>query len=48
LQRLFPTSHITFDLDDCDRVLRIAGEAVCPQQVVACLAAAGFGCALLD
>jgi hypothetical protein len=48
LRRLFPTCRITFDLADCDNILRIAGAAQCPSQAVACLVAAGYECTRLD
>lgn len=47
LQRLYPDCRITFDLDDCDKVLRMAGALICPQVVAACLARAGYACAPL-
>lgn len=48
LQRRLPTCRITFDLDDCDKVLRIAGESVCLQTVAACLARFGVACTPLE
>lgn len=48
LRQLFPACRITFDLEDCDKVLRIAGYAVCPQAVAACLAQAGYACTPLE
>jgi len=48
LQRRFPACRITFDLDDCDKVLRMAGPLVCPQAVGACLAQAGYECTPLE
>ena len=48
LQGLFPTCRITFDLEDCDNILRIAGAPNCPKQAVACLRAAGYDCTVLE
>lgn len=48
LQRRFPACHITFDLDDCDKILRMAGHPVCLQAVGACLAQAGYECTPLE
>lgn len=48
LQRRYPAARITFDLDDCDKVLRMAGPRVCPRAVGACLAQAGYVCTPLE
>ncbi len=32
LSDYFPNSRITFDLEDCDRILRVAGDNVCPKK----------------
>jgi hypothetical protein len=48
LQRLLPTCRITFDLEDCDNILRIAGHSICPTQVIACLVGAGYDCLTLE
>lgn len=48
LQHRFPTARITFDLDDCDKVLRLAGPPVCVQAVGAYLAQAGYQCTPLE
>lgn len=48
LQQLFPACRITFDLEDCDNVLRIAGFPQCPRQTIACLVDAGYECAALE
>ncbi len=36
LKQLFPGSKVSFDLDDCDRVLRIESSAPIDVQQVAC------------
>ena len=33
-----------FDLDDCDRILRIVSNDLCPRQVESTLQTAGFDC----
>jgi predicted RNA binding protein with dsRBD fold (UPF0201 family) len=42
LSDCFPNSRITFDLEDCYRVLRVAGDDVCPQKTIALLSLLGF------
>ena len=39
--------RITFDLEDCDKVLRIEGTNVEPDNIIGLLSAAGFSCTLL-
>lgn len=43
----YPESCVTFDLDDCDKVLRIKNETVCVQQVIALLNDFGYYCDVL-
>jgi hypothetical protein len=40
----FPQCRINFDLDDCDRVLRVEGENFAAGNVVRVLNEAGFVC----
>ena len=44
----FPESKINFDLDDCDRVLKIAGKNFIPEKVMAVLNVNGFECKILE
>ncbi len=37
-----------FDLDDCDHVLRIESDDLCPRRVESLLQTAGFNCHELD
>lgn len=48
LQDNFPGSRINFDLDDCDKVLRIEGEHICSVRVMEVVAGKGFKCAILE
>jgi hypothetical protein len=41
-------AKINFDLDDCDRILRIKGRNVCSLNVIKLLTENGFECSLLD
>lgn len=44
LQRLFPGSKVNFDLEDCDRVLRVEGHSICVEKIKALLWREGFEC----
>lgn len=48
LQQQFPLAQITFDLDDCDRILRMENETINPHQVTITLTQLGFNCQPLD
>ena len=44
----FPGTKINFDLDDCDKVLRMEGHNIAPQHVVTLVCANGFHCSILE
>jgi hypothetical protein len=44
----FPETEFSFDLDDCDRILRAEGNDERSQQIVSLLHNAGYNCELLD
>ncbi len=48
LHHILPGSTINFDLEDCDKILRIDHKLVEPTQVIALLADKGFRCAVLQ
>ena len=48
LQQHFPGNKINFDLDDCDRVLRIEGNNFITGNVIQELKKWGFMCHLLE
>jgi hypothetical protein len=48
LNRLFPGSKITFDLDDCDKILRIESERIVPEEIASILFGRGFVCEVLE
>jgi hypothetical protein len=43
----FPRNKINFDLSDCDRILRIEGEAICVDTIYELISAAGYRCEVL-
>lgn len=47
LQRLFPGSRVNFDLEDCDKVLRVEGHDLCDKQIMTLVKTVGYDCAVL-
>jgi hypothetical protein len=45
---LFPNARINFDLDDCDRILRVESERITPTEVAQVLSSKGFVCEVLE
>jgi hypothetical protein len=43
-----PESRISFDLEDCDRVLRIEGNEVCATGIIELMSEAGYLCEVLE
>lgn len=48
LARQFPLFKINFDLDDCDRILRVEGEEVSNQQIISIINKVGYQCQPLE
>ncbi|MBW7915002.1 MAG: hypothetical protein H3C54_15155 [Taibaiella sp.] len=48
LRTILPGSRINFDLEDCDKVLRIDYESVDPAHVTGILAGRGFECCVMQ
>ncbi len=48
LAEKLPGSRINFDLEDCDRILRVEAAFVCPDQVRGLLLESGYHCERLD
>jgi hypothetical protein len=44
----FPGSRINFDLQDCDRILRVEGKDFCAHQVMMLVSKNGFHCEILQ
>jgi len=44
----FPFSKINFDLEDCDRILRVEGNDVCIKTIIELISAHGFECKVLQ
>jgi hypothetical protein len=48
LEQAFPGFQLNFDLDDCDRILRVAGQNILPGKIMEILHANGFHCSVLE
>ena len=48
LSKEFPSFKINFDLDDCDKILRVQGKDICNEKIVALINATGFQCLAFD
>jgi hypothetical protein len=48
LLRHFPNSKVNFDLDDCDKVLRVEGQNLRIEKVMTLVIEKGFQCKVLD
>jgi len=44
----FPGSRINFDLQDCDKILRVEGKSFSSMQIIALLKENGFYCSILE
>ncbi|MGN6342063.1 MAG: hypothetical protein ACTHML_13910 [Ginsengibacter sp.] len=48
LNRHFPSFMINFDLHDCDKILRVKGEAIPVDRIIDLVSANGFHCSVLN
>ncbi len=51
LQKLlvhFPNNKINFDLEDCDKILRVEGKNILPEKIREILNEEGHDCEILD
>ena len=48
LVQQLPGCRIVFDLDDCDKVLKVEGSNFIPEQVVQVVKQSGFECSILE
>lgn len=47
LRNCAPYAAITFDLEDCDRILRVESEAFEIDGIISCMQAHGYACEIL-
>lgn len=43
----FPNSSINFDLEDCDKILRVHSFSICNRSIIAIVNSYGFHCEVL-
>lgn len=48
LHKHFPENKINFDLDDCDKILRVEGANILSEKIIAILKEEGHLCEILD
>ncbi|HWB28457.1 MAG TPA: hypothetical protein VG738_23455 [Chitinophagaceae bacterium] len=48
LRQCFPGSKINFDLEDCDKVLRVEANNLLPNKVITVVIQNGFACNILE
>jgi hypothetical protein len=48
LQHHFPSCKINFDLDDCDRILRIEGHEFCKTTIIKLISSSNCMCKVLE
>jgi hypothetical protein len=48
LQGRLPDCSITFDLEDCDRILRVEGSSLKSEMIEEMVVKAGFECSILE
>lgn len=48
LHQHFPASRINFDLNDCDRILRVEGNDFCTETIILLMKENGFHCTILE
>jgi hypothetical protein len=44
----FPLFRINFDLEDCDKILRVEGDEICQEKIAALVAESGYECDVLE
>lgn len=45
---LIPGGRVSFDLEDCDKILRIENESINPDKIKTFLSEKGFNCEILE
>jgi hypothetical protein len=48
LSKQFPLFRINFDLEDCDKILRVEGDNVCPERITGLVTESGYECGVLE
>lgn len=48
IKKQFPNYNINFDLEDCDKILRVEAKEIESKTIVECLNCLGYSCEALD
>lgn len=48
LAGIFPLYEINFDLKDCDKILRVAGENILPEKIIEVVCSNGYQCQVVE
>ena len=48
LSKQFPLFHMNFDLEDCDKILRVEGENICQEKIAGLVTENGYECGVLE
>jgi hypothetical protein len=48
LHKYFPENKINFDLEDCDKILRVEGNTILSEKIIEILKEEGHFCEILD
>jgi hypothetical protein len=47
LESQFPDSLINFDMEDCDKILRVEASTIAPEKIIQILNSNGYSCEVL-
>ena len=48
LHSYFPEHRINFDLEDCDKILRVEGADIIPEKIIEIVRGYGYSCLILE
>ncbi len=48
LQAHYPQSCVNIDIEDCDNVLRVEGDDICPRKIIELVTTDGYECEVLQ
>lgn len=48
LLQYYPDGRINFDLQDCDKILRVVNNAICPGEIARIIKSCGYQCEVLQ
>ena len=48
LEKIFPELKINFDLEDCDKIMRVEGQPILSSEIIKVVIQLDFDCAILE